>query len=78
MADDALGCTSWWKAAFDARHSISQSIIFMEDGEKVAKGMEIVLQERGISIHGKNKEWMQKEVSEHSDLSTKRVFTLEK
>ena len=48
-------------------NGISQSMTFMEDGQKVAKGREMVLQERGISTHGKNKEWMQKELSEHSD-----------
>ena len=48
-------------------NGMSQSMTFMEDGQKVAKGMEMVLQGRGISTHGKNKEWMQKELSEHSD-----------
>ena len=47
-------------------NGIYQSMTFMEDGQKVTKGMEMVLQERGISTHGKNKEWMHL-LSEHSD-----------
>ena len=34
---------------------------------KVAKGMKMVLEERGISAEGKNKEWMKQQLSLHHD-----------
>ena len=37
-----------------------QSMNFTKNGQKVAKEMEIVLQERGISTPGKKGKWMRK------------------
>lgn len=48
-------------------NGMCQSMTFMQVGQRIAKGMEIVLQERGISTHGKKKEWMQATLSKHSD-----------
>ena len=36
-------------------------------GQKVAKGMKAVLEERRISTAGKNAEWMRKELASHPD-----------
>ena len=36
-------------------------------GEKVAKGMKAVLEERRINTNGKNAEWMRKELAGHPD-----------
>jgi len=35
--------------------------------EKIAKGMRMVLEERGISTIGKNGDWMKKELATHPD-----------
>jgi transposase len=37
------------------------------DGKKVAKGMKMVLEERGISTVGKSADWMRQTLGEHSD-----------
>ncbi len=39
----------------------------MYTGQKVAKGLKRVLEERGISTDGRNKEWMQSVLSQHID-----------
>ena len=36
-------------------------------GEKVAKGMKLVLEERGVSTLGKNGEWMRTQLASHPD-----------
>ena len=41
-------------------------------GEKVAKGMKIVLKERGVSMAGKNADWMCKELASHSDFKNEK------
>ena len=76
MADDALDVnkmnvkpggkqrvmrdTTWngkvWKMYYAAR-----------DGSKVAKGMKMVLEERGVSTVGKTGEWMRRMLGQHSD-----------
>ena len=38
-----------------------------QDGKKVAKGMKMVLEERGVSMAGKTGDWMRKTIGEHSD-----------
>ena len=44
------------------------------DGKKVAKGLKMVLEERGVSTVGTSVDWMRKTLGEHSDLKTKRVW----
>lgn len=41
-------------------------------GEKIAKGMKLILEERGISTAGKNADWMHKELSSHPDLKNEK------
>ena len=38
-----------------------------QDGKKVAKGMKMVLEERGISTGGKSADWMRQTLAQHSD-----------
>ena len=40
---------------------------YLDKGMKVAKGMKMVLEERGISTAGKTGDWMRKTLGEHSD-----------
>ena len=37
------------------------------DGTKVAKGLKMVLEERGISTLGKGADWMRETLAEHAD-----------
>ena len=50
-----------------------QSTNFTKNGQKVAKGMEIVLQERGISTLGKKGDWMRKTLFEHTDFKCEKI-----
>ena len=45
----------------------SQKMYFTDKGQKVAKGMKIVLEERGYCTLGKNKAWMKATLSQHAD-----------
>lgn len=40
--------------------------VFIQSGRKIAKGLQMVLEERG-DTRGKTKSWMQKELSQHID-----------
>ena len=44
-----------------------QRMYTVVNGQKVAKGLKRVLEERGISTDGRNKEWMQSVLSQHID-----------
>ncbi len=44
-----------------------QKMYFMRQGVKVAKGLKMVLEQRGIATEGKNKQWMQDTLSQHVD-----------
>ena len=44
-----------------------QMMYIVVRGQKVAKGMKAVLEERRISTAGKNAEWMCKELASHPD-----------
>lgn len=39
----------------------------MEGGRKIAKGLKMVLEERGLRTDGKNKEWMKITLAQHPD-----------
>ena len=41
-------------------------------GEKIAKGMRMVLEERGVSTAGKNADWMRKELASHPDFKNEK------
>ncbi len=49
-----------------------QKMYFMQNGLKIAKGMKMVLEERGVSTEGKNKEWMKSTLSQHIDFRYER------
>ena len=81
MADDALDVskmnvkpggkqrimrdTTWngrvWKMYYTER-----------DGRKVAKGLKMVLEERGVSTTGKTADWMRQTLAEHSDFKDEK------
>ena len=42
------------------------------DGRKVAKGMKMVLEERGISTAGKNADWMRETLAKRSNFRDKK------
>ena len=42
------------------------------DGKKVAKGMKMVLEERGLSTAGKTGDWMRQTVGQHSNFRDKK------
>ena len=44
------------------------------DGKKVAKGMKMVLEERGVSTAGKGGDWMRKTLGEHFDFKTEKCM----
>ncbi len=44
-----------------------QKMYYMQGGVKVAKGLKFVLEERGVSTIGKQKEWMKQQLSQHHD-----------
>ena len=44
-----------------------QKMYYMSGGQRVAKGMKMVLEERGISTEGKNGKWMKQTLSQHAD-----------
>lgn len=44
-----------------------QKMYFIQSGRKIAKGLRMVLEERGVDTQGKMKSWMQKELSQHVD-----------
>ena len=44
-----------------------QQMYTVQGGQKVAKGMKMVLEERGISTAGKNGNWMRETLKEHPD-----------
>ncbi len=44
-----------------------QTMYFLKDGKKIAKGLKTVLEERGLSTHGKNLPWMRERISQHVD-----------
>ena len=75
MADDALDVlkmnvnpTGKQRLMHDTVWNVNyQSVNFTKNGQKVAKGMETVLQERGISTLGKKWDWMRKTLSEYTD-----------
>ena len=50
----------------------TQKMYFMDRGRKVAKGMKLVLEERGESTEGKNADWMHETLSGHSDFKHER------
>ena len=41
-------------------------------GEKIAKGLKLVLEERGVSTEGRNKQWMQSVLLQHADFRFKK------
>ena len=41
-------------------------------GEKIPKGMKMVLEERGVSTAGKNADWMRKELASHPDFKNEK------
>lgn len=49
-----------------------QIMYFMRGGEKVAKGMKIVLEERGISIVGKKGDWMHDTLKKYPDFKNEK------
>ena len=49
-----------------------QRMYFMRGGEKVAKGMKIVLEERGISIVGKKGDWMHDTLKKYPDFKNEK------
>ena len=57
--------TTWngkvWKMYFEDK-----------DGKKVAKGMKMVLEERGVSTVGKNGDWMRETLAKHSDFKEEK------
>ena len=44
-----------------------QKMYFIRGGQKVAKGMKMVLEEHGVSTGGKNATWMKETLSQHAD-----------
>ena len=45
----------------------AQKMYTVVNGQKVAKGLKLVLEERGVSTEGHNKQWMQAVLSQHAD-----------
>jgi transposase len=48
------------------------SSITRKGGKKVAKGLKMVLEERGMSTVGKSADWMRKSLGEHSDFKNEK------
>ena len=45
----------------------------IKSGEKVAKGMKQVLEERGMSTIGKNADWMRETLKKHPDFKNEKA-----
>ena len=80
MADDALDVNKMnVKPAGKQRvmrdteyQGMIQKMYIIKNGEKVAKGMKQVLEERGISTIGKNADWMRETLKEHPDFKNEK------
>ena len=62
-------CMTQHDTAYNGR--IKKIYITMR-GEKVAKGMKNVLEERGVSTTGRNCDWMRHELASHPDLKPEK------
>ena len=75
MAEDALNVNSMNVKPGGAQKILrdttyngkAQRMYYISGGQKVAKGMKRVLEERGISTEGKNANWMRETLSQHAD-----------
>ena len=75
MANDALNVNSMNVKPGGAQKILrdtvyngkEQKMYFISGGQKIAKGMKRVLEERGISTEGKTASWMREVLSQHAD-----------
>ena len=75
MATDALNVTNMNVKPGGAQRILrdtvyngkQQKMYYMEGGRKIAKGLKMVLEERGVRTDGKNKEWMKSILAQHPD-----------
>ena len=74
MADDALDVSKYMNVKPGGKQRIMRDTTWNgkmyyteRDGKKVAKGMKVVLEERGVSTAGKTGDWMRQTLGQHSD-----------